>query len=86
MSRRVMVLWVPEDVVLTLLGNWRQVSYVCLPYLEECADYLGNRFALPKDIRTGRREISCVPGAESATTVQRSHPVAKRPIQDPQGE
>lgn len=49
MPKRIMVLWINPEQILTLLGQWRQQHYLALPWLERCADGDGRLFPLPKD-------------------------------------
>lgn len=47
--RREYVLWIPPGVIMALLGGWRRCDAIHLPHLQYCADFEGNRFALPDD-------------------------------------
>lgn len=48
-GRHTYILWIPPELVTSLLGNWRYNACIAMPYFEECADMNGNRFSLPKD-------------------------------------
>lgn len=48
-TRRCYCLWIPAEIICTLLGDWRKASFISLPFLEQCADGAGNRFDLPSD-------------------------------------
>lgn len=50
-ERREYALWVPAELILTLMGNWRHYQCIGLPVLERCADAGGKVFPLPADVR-----------------------------------
>ena len=50
-ERREYALWMPAELVLTLMGNWRHYQFIALPFLERCADAEGKLFQLPADVR-----------------------------------
>jgi hypothetical protein len=47
--RREYTLWMPVQIIMTLMGNWRHRSYLALPWLERCADGEGKKVEIPAD-------------------------------------
>lgn len=47
--RRTCTLWIPVEVVVALLGNWRHHTCIALPWLQSAADSQGNKIGLPPD-------------------------------------